>query len=158
VQRLYLQTVGMGIPQLSPQQLAEAEAIAIQCPLEGGSAVYAARALYRLNEDRTFFDDSLCQQSQERKEIQSKQTTVEGISLVPNPANEMVSIKGLFLSKEQPVEIALLDINGKLCIHRVIETGREAILSTTELLEGVYICQVKVRGKPPVALKLIVVH
>ncbi len=157
VQRLYLQTVGMGIAHLNPEQLAEAEAIAIQCPLEGGSAVYAARALYRLNIDRVFVDDSLCIPSQERQGTLGKQTDVEGLSLVPNPANELVTIKGLSLSKEQPVEVSLLDLNGKICANRFFETG-EAMLSTTGLQEGVYVCQVKVRGTPPVALKLVVVH
>lgn len=157
VQRLYLQTLGVGIAQLSSQQLTLAEAIAVQCPLEGGSAVYAARALYRLNIDRVFVDDSLCVETQERRQPVKKQPVVEGISLIPNPANELVTIKGLSLSKEQPVEVSLLDLNGRVCLNRVVETG-ELTLSTSDLLQGVYICQIKVRGKPPVALKLIVVH
>ncbi len=157
VQRLYLQTLGMGIFQLNPQQLSESEAIAEQCPLVGGSAVYAARALYRLNIDRVFVDDSLCTPSQERKDVQAKQFAVEGLSLVPNPASDMVSINGLSPSREQPVDVSLFDMNGKVCIHQVIETG-EAALSIIGLLEGVYICQIKVSGKPPIALKLIIVH
>ncbi|MFN0215491.1 MAG: T9SS type A sorting domain-containing protein [Saprospiraceae bacterium] len=156
-QRLYLQTLGMGIAQLNPEQLAEAESIAIQCPLVGGSAVYAARALYRLNIDKVFVDDSLCISTQERKEAHEKKPTVEAVSLVPNPASEVVTIKGISLSKEQPVEVILFDMNGKVRIHRVIETG-DATLSTIGLLDGVYICEIKVRGKPPIALKLIIVH
>lgn len=76
----------MGIQHLTAAQFAKAEAIAIQCPLEGGSAV-----------------------------------------------------------------------NGKQCAIQTFESG-DVSLSTSNLLEGVYICQIKVRGKSPVALKLIVVH
>ena len=157
VQRLYLQTLGVGIPQLSLQQLAEVEAIALQCPLEGGSAVYAARALYRLNIDRVFVDDSLCVETQERGARDKQQLPLEGISLIPSPANGLVSVKGLSSSEEQPVEVSLLDLNGKVCVNQVGDTG-EVTLSTIDLLQGVYICQIKVRGKPPVALKLIIVH
>ncbi len=157
VQRLYLETVGVGIARLNPNQLIEAEAIATQCPLTGGSAVYGARALYRLNHDRLFSDDSLCIPLGARKQPALNQDPVEGFSLVPNPASDQVTIKGLSFSKEGPVEVSLLDMNGKTCLNRLINSG-EAVISTAGLLDGVYICQIKSKGKPPVALKLIVVH
>jgi hypothetical protein len=157
VQELYLQTLGMGIQHLTAAQFAKAEAIAIQCPLEGGSAVYAARALYRLNADRAFSDDSLCLLTQERKNVFDGQMTGEELILVPNPASDMVTIKGLLFSEDQPVEVCLIDMNGKQCAIQTFESG-DVSLSTSNLLEGVYICQIKVRGKSPVALKLIVVH
>jgi len=159
VQQLYLQTIGLGIAHLTPQQLAEAEAIAVQCPLEGGSAVYAARALYRLNIDRVFMDDSLCSTSQERRAVEGKMLTSYGkwIRLIPNPAADFVTVEGLDISQDQLVEISLLDITGKLCLSRIVEQG-DIVLSTATLSEGVYICQVKLQGKPPVSLKLIIVH
>jgi hypothetical protein len=157
VQRIYLQTMGMGIAQLNAQQLAEAEAIAVQCPLDGGSAVFAARALYHLNVDRVFLDDSICVPVQERKEVHAIHPIGEGLSLVPNPSNEVVTIEGLKQFMDQRVEISLLDITGKVCFNKAIET-RDATISTIGLLEGVYICQIKISGNPPVALKLIVVH
>ncbi len=157
VQRLYLQTLGVGIHQLNGPQLLVAEAIALQCPLEGGSAVYAARALYRLNVDRIFFDDSLCQQSQERKEVTRNISPIGVIRLVPNPAKEVVTIAGLLASAEKPVMVQLINTNGMLCIeHKAF--ANELAISVASLPSGIYFCKVQPQGDKPIVLKLVISH
>jgi hypothetical protein len=157
VQRLYLQTLGIGIPQLSPTQLAEAEAIAVQCPLEGGAAVYAARALYRLNEDRAFSDDSLCIETQERREVQAKPVERPEIYLLPNPATDMVTVAGLSASAETPALIQLVDASGVLRMERKV-AARECAFSVASLPSGIYFCRAQLGDAEPVVLKLVVSH
>jgi hypothetical protein len=147
----------MGIAYLSPQQLAEAEAIALQCPREGGSAVYAARALYRLNVDRVFAEDSLCLFTQERNVAFKTQILPHGLRLTPNPAGDQFSIEGLGWETDQQAEVMLIDLNGRVCLQKAV-SSKEATISTFELPQGVYICRIQIPNVPPAALKLIIVH
>ncbi len=157
VQRLYLQTLGLGIHRLTASQLLIAESIAIQCPLEGGSAVYAARALYRLNADRAFNDDSLCFGVHERRQVQTKPVEHSEIYLLPNPATDMVTVAGLSASAENPALIQLADANGVLRMeHKVAE--REWAFSVTSLPSGIYFCRAQLGDAKPVVLKLVVSH
>jgi hypothetical protein len=146
----------MGIAYLSPQQLAEVESIALQCPREGGSAVYAARALYRLNVDRVFAEDSLCLVTQERS-IGAQLTLNSGLRLMPNPAADQVTVQGLILQAGQQAEIILFDLNGRVCLSELVSFN-DPVIPTGTLPEGVYICRINTANAPPVALKLIIVH
>lgn len=157
VQRLYLQTLCLGIAQLSQQQLAQAEAIAVQCPLEGGSAVYAARALYRLNIDRVFVDDSLCIETQERRQAQAKPVAHSEVYLLPNPATDMVTVAGLGSSAENLTLIQLVDANGTLRLQRRT-AEHEWSFSVASLPSGIYFCRAQLGDAKPVLLKLVVSH
>jgi hypothetical protein len=157
VQQLYLQTLGLGITQLTAQQLAEAEAIALQCPREGGSAVYAARALYRLNVDRVFAEDSLCLVTQERNIELKGQISLQGLKLTPNPAGDQFTIEGLAWEANQQAEVMLIDLNGRVCLQKAV-SFKEATIPTIDLPQGVYFCRIQSANAPPVVLKLIIVH
>ena len=154
---LYLQTLGAGVPSLSPEQLAVEEAIALQCPLEGGSAVFAARALYRLNEDRVFMDDSLCLGAQERRQISESTSTVSTVKLAPNPATETVHISGLQASPEKSAVVSLINTSGVVCLERTVAQS-ETTLDVSALPNGLYFCRIWSEGYRTTTLKLVVAH
>lgn len=157
VQQIYLQTVGLGIKQLTPLQLSIVEPIALQCPLEGGSAVYAARALYRLQIERSFVDDSLCIPTQAREQITTRAASNADIFLYPNPANESVTLKGLVLSGDKPARIQFMDANGLLYLEQSI-AEREQTFSVATFPSGVYFCRIQQENALPVILKLVISH
>jgi hypothetical protein len=64
--RIYLEVTSTGATQLTEGQFDTISAIAHQCPLAGGSAVYMARTLYQLKEQKHFDDFDLCAISDER--------------------------------------------------------------------------------------------
>ena len=153
---IYLQTLGSGVQSLTALQFSIVSPIAWQCPLEGGTAVYMARALYQLGEECTFDDDSLCTMAQERYSPKASVAfTGEEVRLAPNPTSQMVEVIGLQASEEQPVRIILTDVNGRHWFDREV-SGLKAVISLHDMSAGGYICQVITKGRPPTALKLIV--
>ncbi len=157
VQRIYLQSLGLGISNLSPAQFVEIESIAGQCPLEGGSAVYAARVLYHLNQDKTFIDDSLCIAAQERTLKPKASEIADKIQVMPNPATDMVTVLGIRATEEIPAIISLVNINGVICLEQRA-TGNQTMFSVAGLPSGVYFCRVQSPDKMPLAAKLVVSH
>ena len=157
MQQIYLQTLGVGKPLLTAEQLETVEIIALQCPLEGGSAVFAARALYRLNEDRVFMDDSLCLGAQERRQISESTSTVSPVKLAPNPATETVFISGLQASPEKPAVVSMINTSGVVCLERTVSQG-ETTLDVFALPNGLYFCRIWFEGQGMTTFKLVVAH
>lgn len=92
VNGIYLGTVAKGINAFTPEQATALFAIANQCPLTGGNAVYRARAMYALIDDEQDYDDpALCLQ---HGLIYRSMQQVGGhaITVVPNPATDHVSL------------------------------------------------------------------
>lgn len=93
VNGIYLGTVAKGIDGFSAEQASTLFAIANQCPLTGGNAVYRARAMYALIDDEQDYDDpALCLQ---HGLIYRNMQQVDGhdaITVVPNPATDHASL------------------------------------------------------------------
>ncbi len=157
VQRIYLQSLCLGISNLSPAQFVEIESIAEQCPLEGGSAVYAARVLYHLNQDRTFWDDSLCVAAQERTPKPKAEKKANDIRVAPNPVGNMVTISGIQATEASPAIITFINTKGVVCLERMVSSS-EATLSVAALSPGIYFCRVQSATIKPAVVKLIVSH
>jgi hypothetical protein len=92
VNEIYLGTVAKSIDGFTPEQATTLFAIANQCPLTGGNAVYRARALYALIDDEQDYDDpALCLQ---HGLIYRNMQQLGGhtITVVPNPATDQASL------------------------------------------------------------------
>ncbi|MEO0728107.1 MAG: T9SS type A sorting domain-containing protein, partial [Bacteroidota bacterium] len=117
-----------GSTNLSTGEVTELEAIAYLCPLNGGNAVYRARAMLKSQEDYNFagvacnFDSgsslssNLQQGDQMGKtstqlEFDRDQNEVKNWKSFPNPTRQVISLTGGELSAVE--RINLLDINGK---------------------------------------------
>ena len=146
VNDILLQTVAMGDIAYSGAQSATLENIAKQCPLQGGNAVFRARALLAGTVDSVFYDNAaLCgSPSQLAKPPIAGAVTQSSFGLFPNPA------KGQFTVQWDGnqyagigVDIVLYDLFGHRVLHRSAspKAGR-ATLSTGHLASGVYMCKV----------------
>lgn len=120
---------------ISAGDAADLEAIAGQCPLEGGDAVYEARAL--LGGGVYYDDDVLCDLAQWRsRELPpaAVQTQVSRAMLYPNPASEM-----LYWSGAQSVRVRLFNAMGQLAVEQLLVGNA---LPIGLLPEGLYVAQV----------------
>ncbi|MCB0849673.1 MAG: hypothetical protein KDC20_07975, partial [Bacteroidetes bacterium] len=57
INEIYLSTVAKDVLEFTNDQIQDLYAIASQCPLAGGQAVYRARSLYALADKNTFFNN-----------------------------------------------------------------------------------------------------
>ncbi len=102
VNSIYLATIAKGIYTYSPSQIIALTAIANQCPLSGGKAVFQARSLLTLTGQIIRYNDrEICGaagiliRQQQVSQIKSE----SGFKLYPNPANERVTIEYQFQDK-----------------------------------------------------------
>jgi len=82
---------------------------------------------------------------------------IKEVRLVPNPTSDMVEVIGLQASEGQSVRVILTDVGGHYWFDRKV-SDMKVVTSLQDMPAGVYICQVITQGRPPTALKLIVVH
>jgi Secretion system C-terminal sorting domain len=135
VNSIILELVGGDYYNLSSSQINQLQAIANQCPMEGGDAVYEARSILRkASPNSTYNDGIICGGA-------SPRATKEDISkyeatIYPNPASEAVkvSFNGL-----HPTSLELYDVMGKKVLtSKVNEHSTEEIINTSQLLGGIY--------------------
>jgi predicted transcriptional regulator len=159
VSRIYLETIGQDNMTLSPNQFSTISAIAHQCILEGGTAVLEARRLYQLHEVKYFSDDTLCQSADQRKQsfITNSEIKDLNIQLIPNPANEVVMIRGLIFSPNEIGTIELFDLNGRL-VETVLISGDQPMFNSGQIANGVYACRITKTGMKVQSLKLVIIH
>jgi hypothetical protein len=119
---------------LATGDLTTLEAIAAQCPQEGGDAVYEARAMvsYFTGEQ---FDNSACIGGEERENEMANTVAVENITIYPNPATNMVIVQGA----PEDAQVNITDHLGRLVHASKLQSNR---IELTTLQNGVYNVQV----------------
>jgi hypothetical protein len=138
VNEIYLATIGKDIDTITETQEAELFAIANQCPMLGGNAVFKSRSLYWLVDDSYDFDDQvLClPYGIIVKRLIEHETNA--VSIVPNPANDEAA---LVLNREvpEPVYLTLYNAMGSEALRVFVPKGvvRHAF-STANIAPGLY--------------------
>lgn len=119
---------------LATGDLTTLEAIAAQCPQEGGDAVYEARAMVSYFTG-VQFDNSACIGGEERENEMANTVAVENITIYPNPATNMVIVQGA-------PEDAVVNITDYL--GRLIHSGKlqSSQIELASFQSGVYTLQV----------------
>jgi len=160
VNKILLEHIGQGTDQLSESHFAEISPIAWQCPLEGGDAVYQARELYLLNETRSFNDDSLCVGLvvPYGEEEVNAMVIEESINLIPNPANDQVTIEVVTPRDESIYQIRMTNLMGQILSDNSVVSNQRWQYSTEALPNGVYFCILLKDGKPITSKKMIIQH
>jgi hypothetical protein len=92
VNEVYLGTVAKDIDVFTPEQAAVLLAVADQCPLTGGNAVFRARALYSLIDDAQEYDDAMLCLQQGLITKRLEETVASACTVVPNPAREQATL------------------------------------------------------------------
>lgn len=140
---------------LNGQEWAVASSIAQQCPLEGGSAVYLARALCRRNQRMAFDDAVLCTPTEGRSNMASVSHTANKAVLVPNPATGRVQVH--LSENESEIAVHLCNATGiQVLEQRFVNGGTVLNLDITGLSAGMYFCTLRTGVVAPVVLKLII--
>ncbi|MFN0016123.1 MAG: T9SS type A sorting domain-containing protein, partial [Saprospiraceae bacterium] len=156
---IYCQTIGQENYQLTTTQAETIADIAYQCPEEGGSAVYLARAIYQLVEP-TEFDDTILCGSEERSATGSISAVKPTFDLVlkPNPTSGSVSIIGLERAGSQSVQITLRHVSGQLALEKQFDLPNEALNFTLDgLSPGIYFFHVRMGNQTEIR-KLILIR
>ncbi|MBL0054532.1 MAG: T9SS type A sorting domain-containing protein [Bacteroidetes bacterium] len=115
------------------------QTIAQQCPLAGGPTVYTARIfLSMINDSIEYFDAAVCLQMGIFRIGKYNELLRTGISIVPNPAKNLVTIRALN-SVSGLCKISIIDALGKLQLKRRIDCNQKVIrIDTKQLSTGVY--------------------
>ncbi len=141
VNGVFLQTVALDNPILSPAQTASLASIATQCPLSGGEAVLRARALLNLNlETPVVYNDAICNAQRPSGE-RNEASIAKGVMLkiYPNPASDMLNIEYSKLENAGDIQFALYDTYGRV-VREVPLTNKEGKVQVDvqNLPEGIY--------------------
>ncbi|MEO1261889.1 MAG: T9SS type A sorting domain-containing protein [Bacteroidota bacterium] len=124
-------------------QITTLDAIASQCPLSGGTAVFRARS-FLSGYTGTVYDDGACNTPQYRKsEGQVNDTVFESFTVRPNPATgHFIVDSGIGYFREGQI-VSVHDLNGKRVFHSVLSEGdKSVIFETTALVPGIYFVKI----------------
>lgn len=138
VNEVYLSTMAKEITAFTTDQAADLFAVANQCPLTGGNAVFRARALYGLIDDEQQYDDAeLCLQ----QGLITKRKPVDPLPaclLLPNPAKDQASLV-LDAPLRQPATLLLVNAQGAHVLSvRVPAEQLRVELNLAGLAPGIY--------------------
>jgi len=146
VHRVYLEWRAAGSGPLTPAQWAAISPIAHQCASEGGTAVYLARALYQMQENKAFNDESLCSAVEERTTT-AKPPIADKSRLWPNPGNGQINLWVAGVAAKETAIVQITDISGKIMQTVDVHLSDEnAAIDASQLSPGLYFCTVKAAG------------
>ncbi len=119
---------------LQTGDLTTLETIAGMCPLEGGDAVYEARALVAHLTGASYDDVELCAVSEERKHSENVEATgsLDKIILYPNPTTGLLTWSG---TNGQTVLLRLYNNTGQLQLEQILT---RTMVQIGYLPEGLY--------------------
>jgi hypothetical protein len=146
----------------TPQQVGDLQAIAWQCPLEGGNAVYRARTLLCLVMDEViFFDDSCVVLSTARmQQPESEQAPAVKSSgnckVYPNPNDGNMTLE-YEAQENQSGEFAIFDMTGRqVATYQLLPGNNRMEINLTGLSTGMYFYKMVLDGQVVKSDKLII--
>lgn len=143
---IYLSTISKDIDTFTVAQSADLFALANQCPMIGGNAVYTARALYRLIDDTYAYDDQLLCLPHGIIVKRLVAPEENGVAVVPNPARDQ-AVLVLGQPLDQVGLLVLYDLAGKEVMRVDIPKGEPRTEFTTgALASGLYQYRVESGG------------
>jgi hypothetical protein len=150
VNEIYLRTFAKGIYDFDATQLANLTAIAEQCPLEGGNAVFRARGMVAVKNGIIEYDDeSSCYGTGERSMGKTNEILATGFSIFPNPAKNEVKLTWMPETNEDEVyTISIYDVLGSQVLSdKAPSRAGSIVLDVRSLKPGVYNCTVSSASK-----------
>jgi hypothetical protein len=144
---LNLETMGY----LSEVEKLQLHAIAKQCPLSAGKAVYQARSAMAKIDPTMEYDNAACEGKGTKKAMNNLQEAegMQSIRLYPNPAGDQVTIYS-----SSPVSIKVHDLSGKQ-LRRILHPGGEVMLPVHDFPRGMVIVEYLFSDGETGALKLV---
>ena len=134
VNNILLNMLANGDDTPSPTNLSILTAIAEMCPIEGGDAVYEARAIVERLTGETYDDAVICATEERPSSGRNSDSRIESKDFLvfPNPSSGHIYWTGL---KEQSVTVRVFNALGQLIVEREAIANR---LDLSALTAGVY--------------------
>lgn len=153
---IYLETVAAGVDTFTDAQLSDLIAIAEQCPLAGGKAVFWARSLYKMVNDSAFYDDEvLCYEPDTTLRKSEQEISLTGFKIIPNPAAEQAQLYWSGYSGNGTVE--LCDALGRVFHSQTVRLDAGTLrLDLTPYASGLYTLRLAQDGRMLERGKLVV--
>lgn len=138
VNEIYLATIGKDVDEFTTEQAEALYAIANQCPMVGGNAVFKARSLYQLIDQSGEFDDALLCLSHGIIVKSLKEDPALAVSVIPNPTSD-----DAILLLTQPLDaqgtLVVFNAFGAVVMREAVPEGiTRFAFSTTELAPALY--------------------
>ncbi len=139
-------------------------AIAVQCPLAGGKAVFLARGLYELQEPIFVNDIAVCfdagynlrQGNTQPIEESIRTMDTKDYTVYPNPTNNKVTISG---SLDETNTIVVYDRIGNKVTEIAVKDANDSLtIDTIGLPAGIYLLQIQKNGNIVFSTKLIIIR
>ncbi|MCO6492506.1 MAG: hypothetical protein J5I98_29080 [Phaeodactylibacter sp.] len=160
VNALFLETVAVGIDSFTETQTTDLWAIANQCPLSGGDAVFKARSLYSLIDPLVKYEDEeRCgSEPEERPSFVYQPEGASSFQLIPNPAKDELAIR-LHKPLDKGEYLVIYNSRGQVQREVPLEAGKlYLLLDTSPLPLGIYYCTVRGHGINHSTQKLIIIR
>jgi hypothetical protein len=144
VQDIWVTTVGAGSVALSDIQTSTLQSIAIQCPLIGGDAVLKARLLLQASSTTPLFfsDDKACAGAGGRNSANTGGIFASPFTVVPNPANDMVTIQYDAAAGNPSLILSVRNSVGQLVTSQIIPPSDTVTpINVSNWPEGLYFFQ-----------------
>jgi hypothetical protein len=113
---IYLKTIALENYSFDEEYIEKINAIASQCPLIGGNAVFTARSIQALWGDYSYDDDSICAKESMFFKMTPQDVTktkhASKMKMYPNPAQEMVYLKYV-PNQEKEYKLLIFDMLGR---------------------------------------------
>ncbi|MFN0014658.1 MAG: T9SS type A sorting domain-containing protein, partial [Saprospiraceae bacterium] len=141
VRGIYLATVGTDtVLTLSGTQTDQLEAISVQCPLEGGTAVYWARMLLEmLASVRTIYHDAdSCEAASERYREIERLVRPSSVRIYPNPTSGVFRVEYDLGGRPGAVFILHNSLGQQVLHQRLSAAYGTVLLNMTHLPTGTY--------------------
>ncbi|MBL7939571.1 MAG: hypothetical protein JNL43_09445 [Flavobacteriales bacterium] len=138
VKEIYLSTVAKEVDSFTNAEATALLAIANQCPMAGGNAVYRARSLYALIDDDVEYNDaSLCLQHGIIYKSLEPAATAQ-VSIQPNPACDAATLL-YTMAADTYGTLIIYDALGKVAQRHSLSADRERYqFSVAALHQGAY--------------------
>ena len=135
VNEIYFSATASDTLSLDSAQIESIQAIAYQNPVEGGEAVYRARAMLRIYIDDSYPGNSYRKSGYESHSSLIKKQTV--FSIYPIPASNFFLIRNND-KEDRQIKFSIIDNTGRIVRSGNISLGEDILISTVKLFQGIY--------------------
>jgi hypothetical protein len=134
------------------------ESIVYQCPIIAGPGIYTARLVFGSVKDTVYQDEQVCLDAGILlREAAGDNMDLEGLSVYPNPTNELVTVHS---RDKDLVKLRLLDLGGTLLleVNVDVEPTREHEIDLGDYPAGLYLLKVELEGGELLSKKITIVR
>ncbi len=162
IDSIYLKTLPYGNFGYDSSQIATLYSIALQCPYNGGEAVFDARAMLKLINDTTDYDDSILCATEDlavaKRRAPTSVDTNYSFNLFPNPANSTINLS-YNLGVMNSAQLFLYDMLGReFLVINLDNKNNFVTIDISKMSPGLYYARVTTNTKNIFGSKFLVIR